>query len=229
MDYKSKYLKYKQKYVGLKNGTQPDLEGGMTLAYKYVQFNFDYITYALRTKNNLSVYELKFDRSNGLAITLDFTKSNVTTIGAVPLQKVISGFSAMFPEHIDIVSKYLNDNLIKQKKIISGSDSGSLSTANIITISLPSTGDFSLIVNNKNPLAIKHPKESSENDTCGNKILMGVIKAYFTNLAGNGQLMTKQLEPSNVVKADYYFTLDPSKAKFELNSNGKVVPKPKPN
>lgn len=175
----------------------------------------------MRTKNNLSVYELKFDRSNGLTITLDFTNSNVTTIGAVPAQKVVSGFSAMFPEHIALVSKHLNDNLVRQKKTISlsGVDSGSLSTANIIIISLPITGEFSLTVNGKK-LAIKHSDGS-----CGNQILSGVIKAYFTNLVGNGQLMTKQLEPGNKLKADYYFTLDPSKSKFKLSSDGKIVPK----
>jgi hypothetical protein len=221
MDYKSKYLKYKEKYVGLKYGTHPDLEGGMTLAYKYAEFDFNLVTYALRTKNNLSVYELKFDRSNGLKITLDFTNSNVTTIGAVPVQKVVSGFSAMFPEHIEIVSKHLNTYLARQKKTISlsGADSESLSTANKLIISLPSTGDFILSVNDKS-LTIKHADQ-----TCGNQILSGVIKAYFTNLVGNGQLMTKQLELGNKLKSDYYFTLDPSKAKFKLSSDGKIVSK----
>lgn len=60
MDYKSKYLKYKEKYISLKHGLHDNHEGGGILDYKYVLFDFNKIKYALRTKNNLSIHEFFF-------------------------------------------------------------------------------------------------------------------------------------------------------------------------
>ena len=157
----------------------------------------------------------KKDTNGDLKITLDFRVSTIAALGFVSKQKVINGLSALFPDNSKEISGHLTTHL--KGKL------GGFSNSNVISFTLENDGNVKLDVNEK--ILIINKKDNSDN--CNKQISKAIIKAYFINLVGNGQLMTKEYVNihADSTKTDFYFTLDESKAKYILNDNGVVIPK----